>query len=102
MATQSTISVRGGGPVQAVADWVSDLGGLVMNWFVTVGDVSEFFFRTIAWIFTRAPRRDTLLPNFYQIGVLSLPLVALTSTFIGMVLAMQINPLDHAPLACAV
>ena len=54
-----------------------------------MGDVSEFFFRTIAWIFTRLPRRDTLLPNFYQIGVLSLPVVALTGTFIGMVLAVQ-------------
>src|SRR6185437_10718917 len=29
------------------------------------------------------------LPNFYQIGVLSLPVVALTGTFIGMVLAVQ-------------
>ena len=33
--------------------------------------------------------RETLLPNFYQIGVLSLPVVALTGTFIGMVLAVQ-------------
>jgi phospholipid/cholesterol/gamma-HCH transport system permease protein len=31
------------------------------------------------------------LPNFYQIGVLSLPVVALTGTFIGMVLAVQTN-----------
>ena len=38
---------------------------------------------------TRAPRKDTLLPNFYQIGVLSLPVIALTGTFIGMVLAVQ-------------
>jgi len=37
----------------------------------------------------RMPRRDTLLPNFYQIGVLSFPVVALTGTFIGMVLAVQ-------------
>ena len=37
----------------------------------------------------RLPRRETLLPNFYQIGVLSLPVVALTGTFIGMVLAVQ-------------
>ena len=29
------------------------------------------------------------MPNFYQIGVLSLPVVALTGTFIGMVLAVQ-------------
>ena len=30
-----------------------------------------------------------MLPNFYQVGVLSLPVVALTGTFIGMVLAVQ-------------
>ena len=48
-----------------------------------------FFFRTMSWMFTRLPRRETLLPNFYQIGVLSLPVVALTGTFIGMVLAVQ-------------
>jgi phospholipid/cholesterol/gamma-HCH transport system permease protein len=89
MATQSPSIARTGGPVQAIADWIADLGGLVMNWFITVGDVSDFFFRTISWIFTRLPRRDTLLPNFYQIGVLSLPVVALTGTFIGMVLAVQ-------------
>ncbi len=37
----------------------------------------------------RLPRRETLWPNFYQIGVLSLPVVALTGTFIGMVLVVQ-------------
>src|SRR3954453_13710608 len=41
------------------------------------------------WMFTRWPRKDTLFPNFYQIGVLSLPVIALTGTFIGMVLAVQ-------------
>jgi phospholipid/cholesterol/gamma-HCH transport system permease protein len=30
-----------------------------------------------------------VLPSFYQIGVLSLPVVALTGTFIGMILAVQ-------------
>jgi phospholipid/cholesterol/gamma-HCH transport system permease protein len=37
----------------------------------------------------RLPRRDALFNNMYQIGVLSLPVVALTGTFIGMVLAVQ-------------
>ena len=37
----------------------------------------------------RVPRRDTMIPAFYNIGVLSLPVVALTGTFIGMVLAVQ-------------
>jgi phospholipid/cholesterol/gamma-HCH transport system permease protein len=90
MASQSTTRARRhGGPLVAVVDWIADLGGLVMNWMVGLGDVSQFFFRTLSWIFRRLPRRDTLLPNFYQIGVLSLPVVALTGTFIGMVLAVQ-------------
>ncbi|NIP85892.1 MAG: ABC transporter permease, partial [Planctomycetales bacterium] len=33
--------------------------------------------------------KESLLPNFYQVGVRSLPVVALTGTFIGMVLAVQ-------------
>ncbi len=77
------------GFVEAVADWVASLGGLVMNWVIAIEDVLEFFLRTLAWILRRRPRADTLLPNFYQIGVLSLPVVALTGTFIGMVLAVQ-------------
>ncbi len=89
MATQSATVRPRGGIVQAIVDWVADLGGLVMNWFVALGDVTVFFFRSLSWIFTRMPHRDSLLPNFYQIGVLSLPVVALTGTFIGMVLAVQ-------------
>ncbi len=90
MASQSKSLTRPPvGPVRATTDWISDLGELVINWVVSVGDVAEFFFRTLAWLVMRMPRRDTLLPNFYQIGVLSLPVVALTGTFIGMVLAVQ-------------
>src|SRR5580704_15355673 len=43
----------------------------------------------MVWMFTRLPRRETLVPAFYQIGVLSLPVVALTGTFIGIILAVQ-------------
>ncbi len=77
------------GFLDAVIDWLSSLGGLVMNWVIAIEDVMEFFLRTLGWILRRRPRGDTLLPNFYQIGVLSLPVVALTGTFIGMVLAVQ-------------
>jgi ABC transport permease subunit len=48
-----------------------------------------FGFRTVGWLFARLPRRETLLPSFSQIGVLSWPVVALTGVFIGMVLAVQ-------------
>src|SRR5207302_6419498 len=66
------------GALQPLFDWVS-----------TLGEVSLFSWRTLCWLLTRLPRKETLLPNFYQIGVLSLPVVSLTGTFIGMVLAVQ-------------
>jgi phospholipid/cholesterol/gamma-HCH transport system permease protein len=74
---------------RALADAVADWGGVVIESLVTVGDLSIFTFRTVIWLFSRWPRRETLLPNFYQVGVLSLPVIALTGTFIGMVLAVQ-------------
>ena len=74
---------------RAVSDWVADFGGVIIDWVVELGAFSLFGLRMLRWLFTRAPRKGTLLPAFYQIGVLSLPVVALTGTFIGMVLAVQ-------------
>ncbi|MDG1990934.1 MAG: ABC transporter permease [Pirellulales bacterium] len=54
-----------------------------------IGDVTLFALRTVGWLFARRQRRDVLMPSFYQIGVLSLPVIALTGLFIGMVLAVQ-------------
>jgi phospholipid/cholesterol/gamma-HCH transport system permease protein len=73
----------------AVFDWVADWGAAVIDNVVAAGDLSVFSWRTFRWLVTRFPRRETLLPNSYQVGVLSLPVVALTGTFIGMVLAVQ-------------
>lgn len=72
-----------------LSDWVADWGALVIESIGAVGSVGLFVWRTMRWLFTRLPRKETLLPNFYQVGVLSLPVVALTGTFIGMVLAVQ-------------
>jgi phospholipid/cholesterol/gamma-HCH transport system permease protein len=72
-----------------LADHVADFGQLAIDATTALGGVSLFGFRTLSWLTTRMPRRETLLPNFYQVGVLSLPVVALTGTFIGMVLAVQ-------------
>ena len=69
--------------------WVSDWGQLVISGVMAVGDFSLFVIRTFVWMFTRLPRSETVWPNFYQVGVSSLPVVALTGTFIGMVLAVQ-------------
>lgn len=76
-------------PGSAITNWIADLGELVISWIVALGDIVLFSARTMRWSCTRWPRRETILPNFYQIGVLSLPVVALTGTFIGMVLAVQ-------------
>jgi phospholipid/cholesterol/gamma-HCH transport system permease protein len=78
-----------GGLTQAIGDWVADLGGVVIDWLVGLGSIALFSFRTAMWLTTRLVRRETLLPAFYQIGVLSLPVVALTGTFIGVILAVQ-------------
>lgn len=69
--------------------WISDWGEMVFDALTTVGDMAVFAGRMFVWLFTAWPRRGTILPNFYYVGVLSLPVVALTGTFIGMVLAVQ-------------
>ena len=92
MSDQKRLS---GGPIQAVADWVADLGGVVIDRLVGLGSIALFIFRTFLWLTTHMVRRETLLPSFYQIGVLSLPVVALTGTFIGIILAVQAHDQFH-------
>ena len=76
-------------PMSPISEWVADWGAVVIQSVTAVGQLAQFSMRTASWLFTRWPRKDTLLPNLYQVGVLSLPVVALTGTFIGMVLAVQ-------------
>ena len=73
-----------------------DIGEMVLNGYSTLigalialGDFAIFAGQAFLWLFTRRPRRGTIWPTFYQVGVSSLPVVALTGTFIGMVLAVQ-------------
>lgn len=72
-----------------LSTWLGDVGDLALGTVESVGKFSLFVARTMQWLFTRWPKGETLWPNFYQVGVLSLPVVALTGTFIGMVLAVQ-------------
>ena len=69
--------------------WISNWGSVVLDGIVALGDFSIFAYQTFVWMLTRIPKKETLWPNFYQVGVSSLPVVALTGTFIGMVLAVQ-------------
>jgi phospholipid/cholesterol/gamma-HCH transport system permease protein len=70
-------------------NWVTDWGQVLTESLVSLGDFAIFAFRTLSWLIARPPRKDTLIPSCYRVGVLSLPVVALTGTFIGMVLAVQ-------------
>lgn len=72
-----------------VSEGVADIGEITLAWVESVGDIVLFAWQTFTWMVTRLPRRDTMVFAFYQIGVRSLPVVALTGTFIGMVLAVQ-------------
>lgn len=83
-----TKSIRDSLP-EPLVRWISDWGEMVVDALTTLGDMAIFAGRMLTWLFTARPRRGTLLPNFYHVGVLSLPVVALTGTFIGMVLAVQ-------------
>ncbi len=80
---------RRNGPLVWLFDWIADLGAVASQWTADLGSLSIFAFQTFQWLLTRMPRKGTLLPAFYQIGVLSLPVVALTGTFIGVILAVQ-------------
>ena len=68
---------------------VHRLGEQVFDTVAEIGDVGEFSILTLIWIFRRRPRWSVLVPIFYAIGVQSVPVVAITGTFIGMVLAVQ-------------
>ncbi|WP_246133891.1 MlaE family ABC transporter permease [Lacipirellula limnantheis] len=54
-----------------------------------LGDITLFAWSAILWMFSRLPRRDTLINSMYAIGVQSLPVVAIIGAFTGMVLAVQ-------------
>ena len=93
MSTATSTAIRRRDPsfgfFAAVERWISDWGEIVMEAIRSIGHLSQFAWQTMYWLFTRRPARETLFPNMYQVGVLSLPVVALTGTFIGMVMAVQ-------------
>ena len=92
MSSESSLPTEapsGSAEQHPLVDWVADWGAVILDSIISIGDFVLFCWSTVVWLFTRRLRRETLLPIFYQVGVLSLPVVALTGTFIGMVLAVQ-------------
>lgn len=68
---------------------VHRLGEQAFDIVAEVGNMALFTGSAMAWLLRKRPRWSVLVPNFYAIGVSSVPVVAITGTFIGMVLAVQ-------------
>src|SRR5262249_30984154 len=65
------------------------LGQVTENALTALGDLTIFAGRTLAWTFRRRAAPRPLLSSFSSVGVRSVPVVAITGLFIGMVLAVQ-------------
>jgi phospholipid/cholesterol/gamma-HCH transport system permease protein len=61
---------------------------LPADFLADLGDVSWFGFRILTGVVGRFAR-GALLPVFFSVGILSIPVVTVTGLFIGMVLAVQ-------------
>ena len=72
------------------ADMINTLGALANNAISVLGDFGIFAGRTLAWLVRRRPARGTLIPSLYYVGVRSVPVVAITGIFIGMVMAVEL------------
>jgi phospholipid/cholesterol/gamma-HCH transport system permease protein len=68
---------------------ILSLGAVALRAMTLLGDFSIFSMQTFGWMFRRRPAPRTLLPSFYLVGVRSVPVVAITGMFIGMVMAVQ-------------
>ncbi len=68
---------------------VHRLGAGVFDLVAEIGDAAVFSALALMWMFRKRPRWSVMVPNLYAIGVSSVPVVAITGTFIGMVLAVQ-------------
>jgi phospholipid/cholesterol/gamma-HCH transport system permease protein len=63
-----------------------------LGWLADLGDFFTFCGRTIMWLFAagfRPKNLRLLLPQFYEIGVASVPVVGIVGAFIGMVMAVE-------------
>lgn len=73
-------------------DFVGNLGIWATTILAALGTFFIFVGQTVRWLFSGAIWRKTLrlvLPQFYEVGVRSVPVIAITGAFIGMVMAIE-------------
>jgi phospholipid/cholesterol/gamma-HCH transport system permease protein len=76
------------------AGLINSLGVVTQHALVMLGDFAIFAAQALGWLFRR-PAPHTLHPSFYLVGVRSVPVVAITGMFIGMVMAVQMYSQFH-------
>ena len=72
--------------------FVEQLGNQALGTLQAFGDFFVFVGQTLRWLFAGALRWKNLrllLPQFYEVGVRSVPVVCVTGAFIGMVMAIE-------------
>ena len=73
-------------------DAIANLGKRTVGHLADFGDFCNFCARTLAWLFGAPSRWGSarlLLPQFYEVGTRSIPVVMITGAFVGAVLAVQ-------------
>ena len=68
---------------------VHHLGRAIVETIIALGDLALFGLQLVRQILTGLPRSGVVTMSFYEVGVRSIPVVAVTGLFIGMVLAVQ-------------
>lgn len=69
--------------------WIAALGAGALAALEDLGSFALFTGHTLSWLSTDFTRWRLLWPQMYMVGVRSLPVVAFTGAFVGMVLAVQ-------------
>jgi len=72
--------------------YVENLGKQTLGMVATFGDFCVFVGRTLMWLVVGGWSPKTLrllMPQMYEVGVRSVPVIAVTGGFIGMVLAIE-------------
>ena len=72
--------------------YVERVGRSTMNLFAGFGEFWAFTFQTLGWLFRAGLNRrsrEQLLPLMYEVGTRSVPVVAITGAFVGMVMALE-------------
>ncbi len=69
--------------------FINKLGHVVLSFLKSAGELGLFAFETIYHCFTPPYYGKAFLKQFIEIGFYSLPVVALTTLFAGMVIALQ-------------